>query len=118
MPTNEERRRIAENIRGAAETAGFGRCVYLEGTLFGMGVYARSIESMRCGLYALADLIEPEPERTCRMEYDHMHCDYVCTACGEWHNVATYDARDADDRILLRPYRYCPNCGARVEVER
>lgn len=63
----------------------------------------------------LADLIEPEPERTCRMEYDHVHCDYVCTACGEWHNVATYDACDADDRLVFKPYRYCPKCGARVE---
>lgn len=65
----------------------------------------------------LADLIEPEPERTCRMEYDHVHCDYVCSACGEWHNTGTYDACDADDVILLRPYKYCPNCGAKVVDE-
>lgn len=65
----------------------------------------------------LADLIEPKPERTCRMEYDHVHLDYVCTACGEWHNVSTYDACDADDRLVFKPYRYCPNCGAKVVDE-
>ena len=63
----------------------------------------------------LADLIEPEPERTCRMEYDPVHCDYVCTACGEWHDTPTYDARDADDALVYRDYRFCPHCGARVE---
>lgn len=54
---------------------------------------------------------------TCRMRYDPVHCDYVCTACGEWHNTGMYDACDADDVILLRPYKYCPNCGAKVVDE-
>lgn len=57
------------------------------------------------------------PERTCRMEYNPVHCDYVCSSCGEWHNTGMYDACDADDMVLLRPYRYCPNCGAKVVEE-
>ena len=116
MTSDEKRSRIAENVRCAAETSS-EEGGYVKGTLFGMDVYARSVEGMRCGLDALADLIDPKPERTCRMEYDPVHCDYVCTACGEWHNTGMYDACDADDMILLRPYRYCPKCGAKVVSE-
>lgn len=65
----------------------------------------------------LADLIEPELDRTCRMKYDRVHEDFVCSACGEWHDTAMYEARDADDRLVFKPYRYCPRCGAKVVNE-
>lgn len=64
------------------------------------------------------DTIRYVPERTCRMEYDPVHLDYACTACGEWHDTPTYDARDADDALVYRDYRFCPHCGARVVDER
>ena len=122
-PTNEERREVAAKLRDAKKLwwpidVPEQRCrseVWQE--------FEKSIGASDAGTYNevfafVADLIEPEPERTCRMEYDPVHCDYVCTACGEWHNTGMYDACDADDRVLLRPYRFCPKCGARVEVER
>ena len=31
-----------------------------------------------------------EAERSCRMEYDTVHRDYVCTACGESFEVDSY----------------------------
>ena len=31
----------------------------------------------------VADLIEPEPERTARLEYDDDHGCNICTGCGE-----------------------------------
>lgn len=62
----------------------------------------------------LADLIEPEPERTARMEYDEVHCDYVCTACGERTPTGVYEAVADDDRLLLKPMGFCPACGARL----
>lgn len=49
----------------------------------------------------LADLIEPEPERTCRYESTN-RCTWACTSCG----------REVD--VLHRGYNYCPNCGAKV----
>lgn len=57
------------------------------------------------------------PERTCRMEYDAVHCDCVCTACGERYESDLYVAVTDDDRTILRPMRYCPSCGARVVKE-
>lgn len=55
----------------------------------------------------IADLIEPEPERTCHMEPDetasHAMCGPAvrCDACG-----AAVPA--------VGTLRYCPNCGAKV----
>ena len=47
----------------------------------------------------LADLIDPEPERTCR--YKHIEGTWYKTSCGE-----RYDG--------VVPPNYCPNCGAKV----
>lgn len=125
-PTNEERREVAAKLRELADAYGntpaWSRiaCGELPAPIddamqaCGLGRITHAAEV--CA--HLVDLIEPAPERTCRMEYDHVHCDYVCSACGEWHNTGMYDACDADDRIVFKPYRYCPECGARVEVER
>lgn len=57
------------------------------------------------------------PERTCRMEYDRVHCDYACTACGERYESDMYASVAGDDRILIKQMRYCTHCGARVEEE-
>lgn len=57
------------------------------------------------------------PERTCRMEYDTVHHDYVCTACGERYDSGTYTSVSDDDKFLLKPMRFCANCGARVVDE-
>lgn len=56
-------------------------------------------------------------ERTCRMEYDTVHCDYICTSCGERYESDVYVAISDDDRHFFKPMRYCPNCGARVTDE-
>ena len=58
--------------------------------------------------------IEPEPERAARMEYDEVHCNYVCTSCGERTPTGVFEAVADDDRLLLKPMRYCPACGARL----
>lgn len=54
------------------------------------------------------------PQRTCRMEYDTVHHDYVCTKCGERYDSGTYTSVSDDDKYLLKPIRFCANCGARV----
>lgn len=54
------------------------------------------------------------PERTCRMEYDTVHHDYVCTKCGERYDSGMYTSVSDDDKFLLKPMRFCTNCGAKV----
>lgn len=55
-------------------------------------------------------------ERTCRLTYDSVHADYVCSSCGEWLEDTDYDAYAGEERVR-RPYRFCPSCGARVVGE-
>lgn len=52
----------------------------------------------------LADLIEPEPERTCRNLNPPSCRDFECSECGE----------SSEFTPGFMP-NYCPHCGARVE---
>lgn len=73
-----------------------------------------------CGPGKLADLIEPEPERTCCMERVEWHDiigdheikrhKIVCSHCG-----LELEA-DLTPRVKY-PYRYCPRCGAKAAGE-
>lgn len=68
----------------------------------------------------LADLIEPEPERTCRAEVLRCREDdgsqsacLVCSECGEKLRYREAAADDGEPDYELLPY--CAGCGARVE---
>lgn len=60
MITDDERREVAARLRGGYDVVSdaHGR-FWLNGTLFGMDITARSEERIRDGLARLADLIEP-----------------------------------------------------------
>lgn len=62
MATDDERRKVARRLRGGYDVVSdsHGR-FWLNGTLFGMDITARSEEQIRDGLARLADLIEPSP---------------------------------------------------------
>lgn len=62
----------------------------------------------------LADLIDIE---TCRIDYDHVHLDYVCSECGEVFETGTYNSVNDDDEAFLKDFKYCPNCGRKVVKE-
>lgn len=64
MPTDDERREVARRLRGGYDVVSdsHGR-FWLNGTLFGMDITARSEEQIRDGLARLADLIEPGCDR-------------------------------------------------------
>lgn len=92
MPTDEERREVAARLRGPyprfrslPEAFGFTGQV--------------PIYELR---YRLADLIEPEPGRTCRMVDNGV--GLCCSVCGRRHG---YD--DEPD--------FCMGCGAKVVAD-
>ena len=68
-------------------------------------------ECGRKSLNLLADLIEPEPERTCQdVEGGNF---FRCSKCGcELMRFA-----DGWKPMYMGEVRYCPNCGARVVEE-
>ena len=97
MPTNEERREVAARLRVlASHKAADEELVHDT-----LGLYrGENIEGYDTyGVMHLADLIDPEPERTCR--YKHIEGTWYKTSCGE-----RYDG--------VVPPNYCPNCGAKV----
>ena len=112
MPTNEERREVAARLRGYEEDE---LCCYGE-------AYDALCEACGCDWgqdwqdmdlnYRLADLIEPEPERTCRMtQYGP---EYVLE--GWWHcsecEGPVYPP--CNEEIAVWALQRCPRCGAKV----
>lgn len=118
MPTNEERREVAARLREHARTV---RCVSQACVL------NYCIGEDECGNYGvegcegcfikslnrLADLIEPEPERTCTFSEcwgdDSLP---TCSACG-WETEEE-DCVFSSDLKIKYDGKFCKECGARV----
>ena len=111
MPTNEERREVAARLRNWESFRETFRespiCAALdvlnvEGYLDWRGV---------CEL--LADLIEPEPERTCKMELvkrGPIYSVWRFSCCGYEHSENRTDGGATE-----LPGTRCPKCGTVVE---
>ena len=100
VPTNEERREVARNLREPFDVVGQGRYVALNGTLFGMQLLANDEQTLRNGVKHIADLIEPESERTCHAVFDDSNWyKWICSECGQ---------------PIDRADNYCFSCGAKV----
>lgn len=119
MPTNDERRRIAETLRSGVGTTDYKSDGAFIEWLF--SVISRSCDGHI--LDPLADLIEPE-ERTCYMVRDDLTDTVYCDVCGErFDSVAQYMAMVqlpysvTDYEPEYKNARYCPNCGAKVVGE-
>lgn len=106
MVTREERREIAARLRGAK---GDSSCFYP--LVLHMMIWPQSTTFVdtRQLLNRLADLIEPEPERTCKIVSEHYYDDYdqyeTELSCG--HIIDTHDK-------LELCISFCPKCGAKV----
>lgn len=109
MPTNDERREIAENLRNMCSR----ECRYAEQfyELLNETVMREwDFHSFQDVADRLADLIEPE-ERTCHMRdtrWDDGQCTWgcICSECGA--------RREHESGRWLN---FCPNCGAKVVGE-
>lgn len=105
MPTNEERREVAKELRYTASHSlnGYGFQKAVEWMTFG----TLRDRTWREILERLADLIEPE-ERTCTLKkarWDDGSCTWgvICSVCGHKH-----------EHQLEGVWNYCPACGARM----
>lgn len=113
MPTNKERREIAEYLRNM--------CIY--GCSYKEEFYDLLVDNVMDELYdpefsdvadRLAELIEPE-ERTCHLE---------CVKSGPFYDVFRFDCcgkeyseSRTDDGATELPLAVCPFCGAKVVRE-
>lgn len=124
MVTDEERREVARKLRelpidmpseiGKWEEGG----LFIEPSIYDEADYSQihnvlfdcfPAEHMHpCDYdelhHRLADLIEPEPERTCIYVYDEESAVWRCSECGGLEPVGDH-------------VRYCPDCGAKVVEE-
>ena len=105
MPTNNERREVAARLRAhptrSWHTVWEELCSIEDACGCNVGQDWQDMELKD----RLADLIEPEPERTCKfipfIEDDGSVFIENCSEC--------------DAAVLSRcEFNYCPNCGARV----
>lgn len=112
MPTNEERRDVAAKLH-AIDREDFASSYSEEFEIIEkiLGIYEDYDKFI---WHVIADLIEPEHERTChdieKDERGYYH-DFVCSECGE-----VYDESDDMSYRACR-IKYCPNCGAMVVNE-
>lgn len=107
MPTNEERREVAARLRGIVEKTWYTSWHELYTIKNACGCYDEQDSQDMVLKDRLADLIEPEPERTCSIhETDHEYEDSVrCSECRMTFNRP------------WQPFNYCPHCGAKVVDE-
>ena len=110
MPTNDERREVAETLRsGVGTTDSMSDDDFIDWV---HGVVSRSRDGHI--LDRLADLIEPE-ERTCHdVSFDSR--EFVCSWCGCHIDVLGIESEPTMwlGGSPIEP-SFCPNCGARVE---
>lgn len=97
MPTNEERREVAQRLRElAAEKFDL---LQPESVMVEISKTIGDPDGWD-SLTVLADLIEPEPERTCK-NVACSPCAFRCSNCG-WFDKDRCD------------FNFCPNCGKKV----
>lgn len=130
MPTNEERREAARKLRETSKEVGEGALLWYHiSRALGVDLTIGG----EAAANVLAELIEPEPERTCHFEPDVTEIKYDendneietgepaedCSAfeCSECGYPMLYDP-DIGWFDYCEPYKphfkYCPNCGAKV----
>lgn len=114
MENNEERRRVSARLRDMADSryCETKNTLVLTGALLavlGLDAASGTVEDI---MRRIADLIEPEPERTCRIK------QHRCTNCDHEINVRAYFTNVVlDDGCWTaesRTANFCPNCGAKV----
>ena len=110
MVTDDERRAAANTIRRYNRQAD---CMYLIKYAACKGDLDASESAF---LNRLADLIEPEPERTCHIKISDCTDSlgqkmYRCSECG---SLTTDDACFFEGEPDIDGFSYCPNCGAKV----
>lgn len=101
MTSDERHREVAERLReyDVAEFKESAIVPFLECLGYGYKNWRGIIDE-------LADLIDP----TCKLRFDSVHQDFVCTHCGAWFDgFQTFDGHGG-----WHDMRFCPHCGARV----
>lgn len=106
MVTDNERREVALRIREKGSISYYSDVFKLVmGHEPPFGTSAREDDESLAE--RLSDLIEPEPERTCRVK--PVGNSYMCLACRAVTNKKAVSGMSSSFCV-----NYCPNCGAKI----
>lgn len=106
MTTNDKRREVAERLRVLASHREVDKELAEDALGLYMGECIDGYDPV--SVDDLADLIEPEPERTCKKRNHDTDNYYMrCCSCSECNAGWFEDIYD-------KPFSYCPHCGAKV----
>lgn len=97
-PTDEERREVAARLRVLASHREVDKEMFHDAIGVWPGGCIDGYDPV--GVMELADLVEPAPERTCRLVEDDENRT-ACSECG-----ASY--------LCMSDASFCPDCGAKV----
>lgn len=109
MPTNDERREIAARLRDYESL----REAFMESPLCALldALGVEGYTDWNGVINHLADLIEPEPDRKCRMKNKGQEFVlagwWECSECGIVYPPC-------NEEIAKWALQYCPHCGAKV----
>lgn len=123
-PTSEERREVARRLRDEGLYASLMPRDQFFRWMFDVVDSPKTVASMTMHL---ADLIEPDPERTCRVLTEKRTVSQTqethiksCSACGYMFGAEKHCQLlpGLDEEFVLDDVQipsFCPNCGAKVE---
>ena len=100
--TNDERREVASKLRIANQHGFYSDREFVDTLRSIVGTNLNSDCTHLMTMYRLADLVEPEPERTCRNVARDKEAWFVCSEC-LW---------ECSPPSMVT---YCFNCGCKVE---
>ena len=106
MPTNEERSEVAARLRELEIHCWYDGMDEVDSLETAIGCAIGQDWQDQDWWERLADLIEPEPEYTCKNVTKHYAYGFKCSLC----DFEQYDG----DTLISFDYEYCPNCGAKV----
>lgn len=108
MATSDEtRREVVRNLRNGGIARNSEEAYVLLLSRVGIKPQLPATSTYKDAMVRLADLID---RQTCKLRFDSVHQDFVCTRCGAWFDgFQTFDGHGKWNDM-----RYCPNCGARV----
>jgi hypothetical protein len=115
MPTNDERREVAARLR----KAWISGCAFATFFEFDCGDFETCQECSEYCTKHLADLIEPEPERTCRLVTHKRQVGGVVIErgdlyCSECDTLLWDSCGDPFYSLSVEEQKFCYNCGAKV----
>ena len=108
MISNDERREVASRLRFTDHNLTWSEGCFCIAEDVGAAPTGNEHDDVLDFAHALAELIEPEPERTCKMipnGEDGICATLTCSECGNCESVYAVCADD---------FNFCPNCGAKV----